>query len=177
MTAAARRRTSVTIRGDLLDAARRFGINVSALTEGSGRGGPRGPREGLGRGERRGHRPARGLDRGQRSAAGRVAGLEARVVAQFRVYRLPGGRLVLDLQPDVVDIPTRVVAPLEPPSPALRPFTHLEPVFEIEGGRLALHAGELAAVPARLVSGEPVADLRCEDYAIRRALDMLLSGF
>ena len=98
-------------------------------------------------------------------------------MAQFRVYRLPGGRLVLDLQPDVVGIPTRVVAPLEPPSPALRPFTHLEPVFEIEGGRLALHAGELAAVPARLVSGEPVADLRCEDYAIRRALDMLLSGF
>ena len=98
-------------------------------------------------------------------------------MAQFRVYRLPGGALVLDLQPDVMSLPTRVVAPLVPTEPRLPAFTRLEPVFDIEGQRLALHTGELAAVPARLVEGEPVADLRGEDYAIRRALDMLFSGF
>ncbi len=98
-------------------------------------------------------------------------------MAQFHAYRLPGGPLVLDLQSDLVTTLVRVVAPLVP-ADSIRPnIAHLEPVFAIGDERLALHTGEMAAVPARLVGGEPVADLRGEDYAIRRALDMLFSGF
>lgn len=97
---------------------------------------------------------------------------------QFHAYRLPDGALVLDLQSDLVsDLSTRLVAPLIRERPGLRAMLILEPVFEIGGNRFALHAAEMAAVPARLVSGEPVASLVSEDYAIRRALDVLFSGF
>lgn len=97
---------------------------------------------------------------------------------QFDVYRLADGALVLDLQSDIVArLPTRVVAPLVGPDPSRPPVSHLEPVFEVEGERRALHIAEMAAIPARWVSGPPVASLADEDYAIRRALDMVFSGF
>ncbi len=35
-------------------------------------------------------------------------------MAQFHVYRVPGDRLVLDLQTDLIETGTRVVAPLIP---------------------------------------------------------------
>lgn len=98
-------------------------------------------------------------------------------MAQFHVYRLPDGMLVLDLQSDFIDTGTRVAAPLLPPSEGLRPITRLEPVFEIGERRLALHTAEMAALPAGLLAGIPVANLTGEDYAIRRALDMVFSGF
>lgn len=71
----------------------------------------------------------------------------------------------------------RVVAPLVRERPELRALGRLEPIFEIDGTRLALHAGELAAIPARLLPRDPVADLSGEDHAIRGALDMFFSGF
>lgn len=96
---------------------------------------------------------------------------------QFHVYRIAGDRLVLDLQSDVPSLPTRVIAPLFPESPDLKAISILEPIFEIEGRRYVLHAGELAAVPASILHGLPVADMGAHEYAIRRALDMLFSGF
>jgi toxin CcdB len=96
---------------------------------------------------------------------------------QFCVYRLRDRRLILDLQSNLVATPTRVVAPLIPARQDLEAMSVLEPIFEIEGERLALHTGELAAVPAKLVAGPHVIDLGEHDYAIRRALDMLFSGF
>ena len=98
-------------------------------------------------------------------------------MAQFQVYRLPAGPLVVDLQSDLISTGTRVVAPLLPISEGLSPLTRLEPIFEIEGERLALHTAELAAVPERLLRSAPVADLTAADYAIRGALDMVFSGF
>ena len=98
-------------------------------------------------------------------------------MAQFGVYRLPDGVLVLDLQSDLIATGSRVVAPLLPVTEALPALTRLEPVFEIEGERYALHTAELAAIPERLLAGPPVADLTSEDYAIRGALDMVFSGF
>ena len=98
-------------------------------------------------------------------------------MAQFDVYRLPGGPLVVDLQSDLIETGTRVVAPLLPEHADLRAIGRLEPVFEIGGERVALHTGELAAVPAGLVKGPPLKSLLHEDDAIRRALDMLFSGF
>ncbi|MGR3321323.1 MAG: CcdB family protein [Pseudooceanicola sp.] len=96
---------------------------------------------------------------------------------QYHVYAMPDGTLVCDLQTDLIDIGSRVVAPLIPVSEGLQPISRLEPVFEIEGRTLALHTAELAAIPARLVQGPPVADLSHADYAIKGALDMVFSGF
>ena len=98
-------------------------------------------------------------------------------MAQFRVYRLPGGPLVLDLQSDLIETGTRIAAPLLPVSEGLTAIPRLEPVFDIDGDRLALHTAEMAALPAALLAGPSVADLTPEDYAIRRALDMVFSGF
>ncbi len=96
---------------------------------------------------------------------------------QFRVYRIAGGRLVLDLQSDIPALPTRVIAPLLPETPGLKAISILEPVFEIEGRRYVLHMAEMVAAPASVLHGAPVADLSARDYEIRRALDLLFSGF
>lgn len=96
---------------------------------------------------------------------------------QFHAYRLAGGALVLDLQSDLVRTPARAVAPLEPADDAPRPLPQLEPVLDVLGRRHVLRTGRIAALPAKAVSGVAVADLRGEDYAIRKALDLLFSGF
>lgn len=106
-----------------------------------------------------------------------MADLETLRLAQFHVYSLPDGGHVLDLQSDLLQTPSRVAAPPVPEEGGTTPLSRLEPILEIAGRRFALHVGELAAIPAALVSGPAVADLRAEDYAIRRALDMLFSGF
>lgn len=85
--------------------------------------------------------------------------------------------LIVDLQSNLTEIGSRVVAPLRPVERHIRNFTRLEPIFQIEGRPHALHVGELAAIPARLVEGDPVANLSERDYEIRGALDMLFSGF
>lgn len=96
---------------------------------------------------------------------------------QFHVHRIAPDRLVIDLQSDIPTLPTKVVAPLFPENPDLKALSILEPVIEIEGQRYAVHVGEMAAVPASILRGNPVADMRAHDYAIRRALDMVFSGF
>jgi toxin CcdB len=98
-------------------------------------------------------------------------------MAQFKAYLLPGDLLVLDLQTDLIDTGTRVVAPLIPLATGPRPLPRLEPVLTIDGVAYALHTAELAAVPSGLLNGPVVADLKGEDYALRRALDMVFSGF
>ncbi|MDU8913412.1 CcdB family protein [Aestuariicoccus sp. MJ-SS9] len=98
-------------------------------------------------------------------------------MAQFQVYRVAGGRLVLDLQTDLIDTGSRVVAPLVPVSDGPRVIGRLEPVFEIQGEDHALHTAEMAAIPSALLKGRPIADLSGADYEIRGALDMVFSGF
>lgn len=98
-------------------------------------------------------------------------------MTQFCVYRVPGDQLVLDLQSDLTPLPTNIVAPLVPLDSGLRPLRVLEPVFEIGARAYWLNTGNLVAVHARLLTGPPVADLSARDYEIRRALDMLFSGF
>lgn len=98
-------------------------------------------------------------------------------MAQFHVYRVLGGRLVLDLQTDLIEAGTRVVAPLIPTASGSKAIGRLEPVFEIEGAAHALHTAEMAAIPSALLKGQPVADLSAFDYEIRGALDMVFSGF
>ena len=87
-------------------------------------------------------------------------------MAQFHVYRVPGGRLVLDLQTDLIETGTRVVAPLLPAaSPASRPAVGPEPFTAPEGvslppfvsgfvDRFLSHAGmiESSAMPSSRVA-------------------------
>ena len=98
-------------------------------------------------------------------------------MAQFQIYRVAGGRLVLDLQTDLIDTGTRVVAPLIHAAAGPKAIGRLEPVFEIEGEPHVLHTAEMAAIPSGLLKGPPVADLSGADYEIRGALDMVFSGF
>ncbi len=98
-------------------------------------------------------------------------------MAQFHVYRLPGGALVLDLQTDFIDLGTRVAAPLIPVDQSPPSLPRLKPVLQIAGEDYMLHTAELAAIPARFCAGPPVADLSGQDYTIRTALDMVFSGF
>jgi toxin CcdB len=98
-------------------------------------------------------------------------------MAQFQVYRLPGGRLVLDLQTDLINTGSRVVAPLIPASSGPKAIGRLEPIFTIEGAVYVLHTAEMAAIPSALLKGQPLVDLSGFDYEIRGALDMVFSGF
>ncbi len=98
-------------------------------------------------------------------------------MAQFQVYRLAGGRLVLDLQTDLINTGSRVVASLIMVSAGPRVIGRLEPVFEVYGEDHALHTAEMAAIPSVLLRGPPIADLSGFDYEIRGALDMVFSGF
>ena len=98
-------------------------------------------------------------------------------MAQFQVYWLAGGRLVLDLQTDLINTGSRVVAPLVGVAAGLRVIGRLEPVFEVHGEDHALHTAEMAAIPSALLRGQPIADLSGSDYEIRGALDMVFSGF
>ena len=84
---------------------------------------------------------------------------------------------MLDLQTDLIDAGTRVVAPLVPAGEGPRPLTRLEPVLSVEGVDHVLRTGEMAAIPAALLPREPVADLRAEEYRLRNALGMVFSGF
>jgi toxin CcdB len=50
-------------------------------------------------------------------------------------------------------------------------------MVEIEGAAYVLHTAELAAIPSALLRAPAMADLTARDYEIRRALDMVFSGF
>ncbi|MCR9061584.1 MAG: CcdB family protein [Rhodobacteraceae bacterium] len=98
-------------------------------------------------------------------------------MAQFQVYAVAGERLALDLQTDLIESGTRVVAPLIPISSGPNVIGGLEPVFQIDGKDQVLHTAEMAAVPSALLRKQPVADLSNSDHEIRSALDMVFSGF
>jgi len=98
-------------------------------------------------------------------------------MAQFRVYRLARGRLVLDLQTDLIDTGTRVVASLHPLNEGPAPISRLEPILEIYGELYVLHTAEMAAIPSKLLAGPPVADVSDRYFDIKSALDMVFAGF
>lgn len=101
---------------------------------------------------------------------------EGRAVAQFDLYRLYGGQLVVDLQTDLIGIDaSRIVAPLRDAGRYTR-FPGLTPVVTFEDHSWVVRTQELAAV-AQSELGEPIGSLRAHQDALKRALDILIDGF
>ena len=97
-------------------------------------------------------------------------------MAQFHVYRLGQGRLVVDLQTDFIETGSRVVAPLTPVGTGPRPLGRLEPVVMLGGAAHVIRTGEMAAVPSGLLRDE-VADMSERGDLIKAALGMVFYGF
>lgn len=98
-------------------------------------------------------------------------------MAQFEVYRHPGGKgLLLDCQSDLLShLTTRLVCPLLPASDLPPPLARLNPLFEIEGKVFMMVTQYTSAVDLREL-GQPIASLSEHGLTITSALDVLLSG-
>ena len=96
-------------------------------------------------------------------------------MAQFDVFRLADGLLVVDLQTDLIGIEaSRVVAPLREEG-AYAAFPGLTPAVEVAGRRYIVRVQELAAIAGREL-GVRVGDLAEHRDALKRALDILIDG-
>jgi len=98
-------------------------------------------------------------------------------MAQFDVYRTREGALVVDCQSDLLSsYNTRIVAPLLEPQDNLPVMTRLNPRLRVGEQEHVLMIEFLAAVPVSSL-GASVTSLIQHEYAIKAALDMLISGF
>lgn len=96
-------------------------------------------------------------------------------MAQFDVFRLVSGQLVVDLQTDLIGIEaSRVVAPLRAAG-RYAAFPGLTPQVTLLGEDWIVRVQELAAV-ARAELGAPIASLAAHRDALKRALDILIDG-
>lgn len=96
-------------------------------------------------------------------------------MAQFDVFRLRGGLLVVDLQTDLIGMEaSRVVAPLREAG-RYAAFPGLTPLVEVDGTAWIVRVQELAAVPGAELR-TPVASLVADREALKRALDILIDG-
>ncbi|MBM2324271.1 MULTISPECIES: CcdB family protein [Marivita] len=96
-------------------------------------------------------------------------------MAQFDLFRLTGGQLVVDLQTDLIGIDaTRIVAPLREAG-RYAAFPGLTPAVDHDGIAWIVRVQELAAVPrAELL--DRVGSLADQRDALKRALDILIDG-
>lgn len=102
-------------------------------------------------------------------------------MAQFQVYRnqRPSRAQVpylLDVQSDLVDIGTRLVAPLVLMDAFGTRLTRLHPEFSVAGAALVMSTADLAGLPLRDM-GDWVADLTPRREVIMAAIDFLLLGY
>lgn len=98
------------------------------------------------------------------------------MAAQYDLYRMPGGGLVVVLQSDLLDQPrTRVVAPLVPANAVERVMHTLNPTVTL-GETAYLVMPQLAATLTLAEMSEKVGSLALMHDTITRAIDALLSG-
>ncbi|MBI1220191.1 MAG: plasmid maintenance protein CcdB [Rhodobacteraceae bacterium] len=96
-------------------------------------------------------------------------------MAQFDLYRLKTGRLVVDLQTDLIGIEaSRIVAPLREAG-KYAVFPGLTPAVDVQGRRWIVRVQELAAVPGAELR-DRVGTLAEHRDALKRALDILIDG-
>jgi toxin CcdB len=98
-------------------------------------------------------------------------------VAKYDVFRLPDGRMLLDVQGDhITGSGTRVVLPLHAPDVVPKMAARLHSVAEIDGVRLVIATHLIAAVPEAALK-TCVARLDGQAEEITRALDTLLTDW
>lgn len=96
-------------------------------------------------------------------------------MAQFDVYRLRSGHLVVDLQTDLIGIEvSRIVAPLREKG-RYTSFPGLTPEIALEGDVWIVRTQELAAVLSSEL-GEPIASVHEHRDSLKRAIDILIDG-
>lgn len=96
-------------------------------------------------------------------------------MAQFDLYCLNGGQLVVDLQTDLIGInASRIVAPLREVGRYVA-FPGLTPTVEHNGSTWIVRVQELAAVPGAELR-DRVGSLADHRDALKRALDILIDG-
>lgn len=96
-------------------------------------------------------------------------------MAQFDLYRLKGGQLVVDLQTDLIGIDaSRVVAPLRDAG-RYTAFPGLTPSVEIADTTWIVRVQELAAIPGSELR-DPIGSLVEHRDTLKRALDILIDG-
>lgn len=96
-------------------------------------------------------------------------------MAQFDVFRLADGLLVVDLQTDLIGIEaSRIVAPLRAAG-RYTAFPGLTPRVEFEGAQWIVRVPELAAVPGSELRHR-AGSLAGHRDALKRALDILIDG-
>ncbi|HXH14566.1 MAG TPA: CcdB family protein [Sphingomonas sp.] len=96
-------------------------------------------------------------------------------MAQFDVYRVRGNVLVVDCQSDLLsDLPTRFVVPLRPAHPVV--LKRLTPTFTLDGEALTMITPLARAIDVRDIEAV-ITNLNAEQFEIKAALDMLISGF
>jgi toxin CcdB len=97
-------------------------------------------------------------------------------LAQFDLYRLQGGVLVVDLQTDLIGLDaSRIVAPLREEGTYVA-FTGLTPKVIFESKSWIVRIPELAAVPGTELK-DRVGSLQDARDELKRALDILIDGF
>jgi toxin CcdB len=96
-------------------------------------------------------------------------------MAQFDVFRLNSGLLVVDLQTDLIGIEaSRVVAPLREAGRYVA-FPGLTPQVDFDGAPWIVRIQELAAVPGAELRNH-AGSLAVHGDALKRALDILIDG-
>lgn len=96
-------------------------------------------------------------------------------MAQFDVFRLNSGLLVVDLQTDLIGIDaSRVVAPLREAGRYVA-FPGLTPKVNFDGAPWIVRVQELAAVPGSELRNR-AGSLAVHRDALKRALDILIDG-
>jgi len=96
-------------------------------------------------------------------------------MAQFDLYRLNGGQLVVDLQTDLIGIDaSRIFAPLREAG-RYAALPGLTPAVEHNGSTWIVRVQELAAVPGAELR-DRVGSLADHRDALTRGLDILVNG-
>ena len=96
-------------------------------------------------------------------------------MAQFDLFRLAGGQLVVDLQTDLIGIDaSRIVAPLRE-AERYAAFPGLTPSVEVAGATWIVRVPELAAIPGAELC-DCLGSLAAHRDALKRALDILIDG-
>lgn len=96
-------------------------------------------------------------------------------MAQFDVFRLRSGMLVVDLQTDLIGMEaSRMVAPLREAG-RYAAFPGLTPVVEVEGTVWIVAVQAMAALPGAELR-DFVTSLANERDALKRAVDILFDG-